>query len=235
MTLKNIGRYHEETNATAIIYKKYGHTVDDIYPTFSVCIKGDGLYRFNETAIFAAYGIHLSDYEAMMDGRLGFQYKYDISSRRYTKHPLLPKFEPIIDFEEQDLFQSPDIVKSASFVAENQSQNIVFGNNDGISAGHSEKEPLLYISYQSLKLFCLTRKQDYTPDLIRDYDSLMLDLSSLDSNSRIKIFVHYPGQVIRSFDTRTFPVSTFPDTGVTFRVPQITILKKTIRSRGDLR
>ena len=64
------------------------------------------------------------------------------------------------------------------------------------------------------------------PEMIRDYDSITLDVSSFDSDTRLKVFAHYPGQVIRSFATRTFPVNTFPDSGVTFKVSQVTLLRK---------
>ena len=57
MTLKNVGRFYADANATAITYKKYGNTVEGQYPTFSVCFEGNGFYRFNESAVFTAYGI----------------------------------------------------------------------------------------------------------------------------------------------------------------------------------
>ena len=102
MTLKNVGRFLEDTNATAVTYKKYSRTVEDKYPSFSVCFDGNGLYGFNETAIFVAYGIHLTDYEMMLDGELAFQYDYDPSRRRYSKRPLSPEFEPSIDVGVQE-------------------------------------------------------------------------------------------------------------------------------------
>ena len=63
MTAKMIGRYHEDANAIEIAYKKYSRTREDKYPSFSVCLEGDGLYRFNDTYIFSAYGIHITDFK----------------------------------------------------------------------------------------------------------------------------------------------------------------------------
>ena len=92
MTLKNIGRFLEDANNTTSTYKKYSQSVKDEYPSFSLCFEGDGLYRFNESAIFAAYGIYLSSYEEMLDGKQAFRYDYDPSSRRYSKISLPPNF-----------------------------------------------------------------------------------------------------------------------------------------------
>ena len=100
---KNIGRYHEDASGTAITYKRYENTAEDKYPSLSVCFEGDNLYLFNESAIFDAYGIHLSDYEMMIGGKQAFQYVYDPWSRRYIKIPLEKKFHPSIGFNVKDL------------------------------------------------------------------------------------------------------------------------------------
>ena len=116
MVVKNIGRFLDDANDTAISYKKYGETSEDKYPSFSICLEGDRIYGFNEGAIFAAYGIHLSDYEMMLEGKQAFRYDYIPSTRRYGKNSLPTNFEPSTSFEIHDLFQKPDIVKKASFV-----------------------------------------------------------------------------------------------------------------------
>ena len=228
MAMKNIGRFHEDKSATVITYKRYGHTVEDIYPSFSVCLEGYGIYRFNESAIFTAYGIHLSDYEMMLEGRQAFQYGYDPSIQRYRKRSLSPTFEPSIDLKTQALFQLPRIIEKTSFVATNESQSIFFGKKDEISVERLLDEPPLYASYQSSKLFCLTRKQSYTSDFIRHHDAVLLDLSSVDSNTKLEIFIHHPGQLLRSFDTpRLATVLTkVQGNAVNFRVSQTTLLRK---------
>ena len=230
MAFKFIGRFNQDINATTITYKKYGQTVDDTYPIFSLCFEGDGLFQFNESAIFFAYGIHLSDYKNMLEGRLAFQYDYDPSNRRYVKSSLPPKFEPSNGFREQDLFQIPDVFRSTSFVAFNQSQTVHFGQKDGISVKSDLKEMPLYLSYQSSKQFCLSRNQIYTLDVIRHYDYLTLGPSYLDSNTILKVFIHLPGQLLRSIDTPRFStiLSKVQDDKVTqtLSVSQTTLLRK---------
>ena len=226
MTLKNVGRFEDDTNETAIIYKKYGTTIEDKYPSFTVCFEGNNLYRFNESAIFAAYGIHLHDYEMMADGKVAYQYKYDPSTRRYVKTSVPGQFEPSIGLKEGNLFQLPDIVNNASFVAEKKSQR-TFYKTKGWASFEQEETPF-YINYQSSKLFCITRKHHYHSDIIRRYDSLSLDVSSFEFNLRVKVFIHYPGHLLRSFDTPRIEtlVTRFPGGGITLKVSQTTVLRK---------
>ena len=229
-TLKNIGRFHEDTNATAITYKKYGETSQDKYPSFTLCFEGNDLYRFNESAIFSVYGIHLSDYEFMLDGKQAFQYDYDPSNQRYGKSSLSSTFKPNIRFKVQDLFQLPDIIESISFVASNQDRSIFFGTTNDITVGRVVDEPPLHVSYQSSKQFCLTRNESYTLDFIRRYDYLAIRPSYLNSNTRLKVFIHYPGQLLRSVDTPRLEtlLSGVQDDKVsqTLSVSQTTLLRK---------
>ena len=227
MTLKNIGRFQEDSNETTIAFKTFGITAEDKYPAYSVCFEGNDLYRFNESAIFAAYGIHLHDYEMMLNGRVAYQYNYYPSTRRYGKRSVPRQFEPSIGFKEQGLFKLPDIVNAASFVAENQSHDIFYKGKDSDSF---EKEEIpFYINYQSSNLFCMTKKHHYPSDVIRRYDSLSLDVSSFNSNLKMKVFIHYPGQMLRFFDAPRLDmfVSRLPDGGVSMKVSQTTALRNT--------
>ena len=228
MTLKNIGRFQEDLNATAITYKKYGHTFDDKYPSFSVCFEGNELYSFNESAIFTSYGIYLSDYEMMLNGKEAFQYKYNPLTRRYSKNPLSTKFKPNVRFNKHDLFQLPNIVKKTSFVVENAIKSISSMEKDEISSEHAAEKLPMYISYQTLKLFCLTRRQGHSSDFTRRYDALTLDMSAFNSNTKLKIFIHYPGHMLRSFDTPRIEahVNRFLGGGVNLRISQTSLLRK---------
>ena len=228
MTLKNIGRFLDDTNNTTSTYKNYSQSVKDEYPGFSLCFEGDGLYRFNESAIFAAYGIDLGSYEEMLDGKQAFRYDYDPSSRRYSKISLTPNFEPNVGFQDHDLFQLPEIVKKVEFVSRNRSQSTYYGKRGTMSVGMVGEEPPLYVSYQSSKIFCMTRQQNKILDTIRHYDTLILKPSLLYSNTRLEVFIHYPGHLLRSFDTPRLELqfSTLQDKKFEFTVSQTTILRK---------
>ena len=230
MTLKNIGRFHDDINATQITYKKYGDTVEDKYPSFSLCFEGDGLYHFNESAIFTAYGIHLNDYEMMLKGNQAFRYDYDPLTQRYNKSSLPSSFIPNVGFDAQDLFQLPKIFKSASFAALNQSESIFFGRKGRVSFQRSLEEPPLFVSYQGPKEFCLTRNKSYNLDFTRRYDYLTLDPSYLNANTRLKVYIHYPGHLLRSYDTTRLETLLSSvqadDVPQIFSVSQTTILRK---------
>ena len=228
MTLQNIVKYQEDESETTISYKKYGNAVEGKYPTFSMCFEGNGINRFNENAIFAAYGIHLSDYEQMVRGQPAFQYEYNISSRRYSKKPLPLNYTPTFDFQTHDLFQLPEIVKNANLIAENESQSISFDGKKAISAGRVVEDPF-YISFQLLRVFCLTRKDAHRLDIIRHHDSVDLDLTFLSSIARFKILIHYPGQLFRNFDYPRLEIAASSDvynTSLDFKVSQTTLLRK---------
>ena len=228
MALQNIVKFQEDESETTISYKKYGNAVEGKYPTFSMCFEGNGIIRFNESTIFAAYGIHLSDYEQMLDGKTAYQYEYNISSRRYSKQPLPINYTPRIDFTIQDLFQLPNLVKNANLMAENESQSIWFDGKESMLAGRVIEEPF-YVSYLSSRLFCLTRKDAHTLDIIRRHDSVDLDLSILDSNAWFKILIHYPGQLFRNFDFPRHETAVSLDvykTSLDFKVSQTTLLRK---------
>ena len=225
-TLKNIGRYNEDASETTVSYKKYGNTVEDKYPSFSVCFKGNGLYIFNESAIFTAYGIHPRDYEKMIHGEGAFQYEYDPSIRRYSKTALDPKYKPNVEFEGYDLFQlypSLEIVKDAKFVVVVEHQKRTF-------LGNVYGEQPFYISYQASNLVCLTRNQSYTLDYIRNYDTVMFKFPPLPPNKVFKLttFIHYPGQLLRSFDTPRYETTLkkFLKRAVYFKLSQTTVLRK---------
>ena len=200
MVVKNIGRFLDDANETAISYKKYGETSEDKYPSFSVCFEGDDLYHFNESAIFNAYGIHLSDYEMMLNGETAFQYDYDPSSRRYSKTPLPPNYQPSVALAAGDLFQFHAIVKQTKLEAQNGSQRAFLVKNEGDSVERFAEDSPLYISYQSLNFFCMTRKESHYSNFVRHQDSVTLDVSLLQPNTKLQIFIHYPGQLIRSID-----------------------------------
>ena len=76
MTVILIGRYQKNESATSIEYKQFSKT-DGEYPTFSLCLKGDGLYRYNATAIYKSYGINPANYEKLLQGQPAFRYDYD--------------------------------------------------------------------------------------------------------------------------------------------------------------
>ena len=114
-------------------------------------------------------------------------------------------------------------------IAENDSQTISFDGEEAMSAGRVAQELPFDISFQSIRIFCLTRKDAYTLDSIRHHDSVDLGLSLLGSIARFKILIHYPGQLFRNFDYPRLEIAASSDvynTSLDFKVSQTTLLRK---------
>ena len=100
MTVIMVGRFREDRNATSVAYKKYSETWDDQYPTFSICFRGQGLYRYNESAIFKALRITPMNYKMMLEGRPAFRYDYIPSSKLYAEAPVPLRTKTGVEIEE---------------------------------------------------------------------------------------------------------------------------------------
>ena len=121
MTVILVGRYADNKSATSISYNQYGDTDKDQYPTFSICLTGDGLYRYNGSAIYEAYGINSANYERMLLGQPAYRYAYDHSRRLFNQASLSLPYDSHLKFESivQNSFEISDIIAKAYFHAEN--------------------------------------------------------------------------------------------------------------------
>ena len=63
-----ITRFREDRSATVISYRRYADTLEYKYPDFSVCLKGDDVYRYNGSSIFKAYKINPTEYKMLLKG-----------------------------------------------------------------------------------------------------------------------------------------------------------------------
>ena len=245
MTLKMIGRFREDRNATSIAYQQYDNTLDGQYPSFSVCFRGNGLYKFDASTIFKAYGLHSSDYENLLLGQPAFRYDYNHSSRLYSKFLVSEDVKSQdtlkdvvhVSFELSEIIQQVSFVntdhKARVFTNKNTNQSLWFGNNEGISIAQVLEEPLFHIGYQTQNLVCVTRDSSVDSALNRLKDSVTLDMSLLDSDTEVAILIHYPGQLTRSLDSPSFTsVSDYVrNKSSIFKISQSTLLKK--RSISD--
>ena len=99
MTVILAGRYEDNKSATSISYNQFGDTDRDQYPTFSICLTGDGLYQYNGSAIYEAYGINSANYEKMLLGQPAYRYAYDHTRRLFTKTSLSPTYGTHVKFD----------------------------------------------------------------------------------------------------------------------------------------
>ena len=125
MTVILIGRYGENRSATSISYKKYAETDEDLYPATSICLRGEGLYRYNGSAIYEAYGINSANYERMIQGKPAFRYEYDPTNKLYNRTSLPAAYTTHYTFEEilQSSHKITDIIKKAHFTTVSSSHS----------------------------------------------------------------------------------------------------------------
>ena len=209
MTVILIGRYEKDKSATSIAYRKYAERDEDRYPTFTICVNGDGLYRYNESAIYRAYGINSANYEKILQGEPAFRYEYDIQRHLYTRTSLPVGYKTYFKFKDfaQNSNDISGIIKESEFEAENPSFTVSH-KKENISGEGFLDNPLFYISFQTLKTRCLSREWRYDTGVIRVKDSFTLDMDflNLKFHTRIDLFIHHPGQLIRDLDN---PIFTF--------------------------
>ena len=106
MTLKMVKRFIDDKSTTSVAYKRHAATLEDQYPTFSICLKGNDLYKFDSSIIFKAYGIYPNEYQMLLEGKPAFRYRYNAKSKLYKKTPLPQAYQTNFTFEDmaQNLF-----------------------------------------------------------------------------------------------------------------------------------
>ena len=229
MTVILIGRYQANKSTTSIAYKQYADTDEDLYPTFSICLNGNGLYKYNGTAVSDAYGLNPRNYDKMLHGQPAFRYEYDPTSRLYRKtpHPLGQKthfaFENIV----QNSHEIYELIKKAYFEAEMTNLSVSYEKKPLLDGKVTENLPF-YIPFQTPNMRCLTREWKQNPSLTRVKDQIHLDTSFLELTADVEFFIHYPGQLIRSFDSPIFKSDSddILNENLQFKVSQSTVWRQ---------
>ena len=229
MTVILIGRYRENISATSIAYKKYAQTKDDHYPTLSICFKGDGLYRYNASAVYEAYGINSANYKMMLQGQPTFRYDYDPTRKLYyrTFFPSTSKTNSSFENMLQNSHDILDTIQDAHFEAEKMNQRI-FYKKEALAGGMFVEKPPFYVGFQSPNMRCLTREWRNQNGLIRIKDYLYLDMPVLGSTAEVELFIHYPGQLVTSLDSVSFKLDQWQETGIQEHAYQIKVSQSSV-------
>ena len=229
MTVILIGRYQKNESATAIEYRRYSDRNEDQYPTFSICLIGDGLYRYNGNTIYEAYGINPGNYEGMLQGETAFRYEYDPTSKLYDKISVPMKHQT--HFASEHIVQKSnalsDIIQYAQSDFENKNDSLYY-EKDEFFYGITLERPPFYISFQTPQKRCLTRQWRDNNNFERVRDHIRLDMSFLDLWADIHLFFHYPGQLIRNLDSPSLESDSDTMRGKAFqiKVSQSTVWKR---------
>ena len=212
-----IARFCKNQSTTSISYQRFNKRTNDIYPTFSICFKGNSFHWYHELAIFEEHGLTSYHYERMLKGKHAFKYEYDVALRLFQKARKRYREQnaTVHDYYRFHLAMS-DILLEANFIAENMQQTILHRKNlqNLISTDqtlHSIEESFS-IGFETPEIICFTRNTSYVKNLIRIEDSLKLNKSLMSSpmfqNTTIQIHIHYPGRLMQALGNPSF-ASTF--------------------------
>lgn len=245
--------FRENEDASAIAYREYNTAKRDQYPTFSLCFKG---YRGLYSAIYKAEFIYptkdkrnifssttksplrsctpqknpggkivlaqkkATDYQSMLSGRTDIKEYYPpLSSIDFDNATI--KMEELVGW-----FQT--ITANGSIIDE---------WNSGRAPGSENMFPF-YLSYQDPTQICYTRKITHHPRMklylhegTINYNLLLSQLGECGKKySRMYIYTHYPGELIKSFRKETTSVDMSKigksNNTLTLSISQVSVLRR---------
>ena len=207
MTIRLVDRFLANRDATSITYKGYSNTLQDKYPTYSLCFQGTPFHWNKDLEIFSAYELTAFDYQRMLVGQTPIRYQYDVISRLYSKIPTSMANESFVNHTNFHV-QFSEILVSAKFTYENSNHSIHFRNQ----AEKTSKDPLPFkVGYHTPEMICFTRDSNESIGSIRLNDHMFLNIPVLNhtlyEETEMEIFVHYPGQLIRSLNNPILSLS----------------------------
>ena len=229
MSASFIRRFAENENATSIVYNPFVKDQgDSMYPTFSICLQGSRLHWYYPQEIFDAYELSFEQFERMLEGKAAIKYDYDLSLKLFKKVPTFVNNGSDVPFSNFHL-KMTDILIRAKFTSLSSSLPRSFirrgrGEISGTSPFNT--------TYQTPDMICFTRDSGYVEAVFRFEDSFILDkvlmIGGMYNTTDMSIFVHHPGQLIRSLDVPIFK-SSFQkyryDKLLSFKISQSTVVR----------
>ena len=228
MSVSFVKRFSDNDDATSITYRKFSETPEDKYPTVSVCFKGAHFHWPYDLDLYNAFELTAEQLQLMLKGKPSFRYEYQPSSRLFRRIPTFVNNQSYASYDKFHLKFS-DWLLEAKFTTLDETDSR-FSNT---RSNETVIETSFNISYQIPDTICFARDSTYTSKLIRIEDSLIFDRRLMESgvyaNTEIQVFIHYPGQLIRSLAIPSF-ISSFRDYQyeklLTFKISQSTIIRR---------
>lgn len=218
MTVLLSQRYIQNSDASTTNMRTYNEGPQDIYPTFTLCFKGTNFHWFHDHNIFRTYQLNRTQYDLMLKGEHPIRYDFNRTSRTYEKVTGPSKNISGTSFDQFHLSIS-DILVGLEFAKQNYWETIIYPRKND---DESNKVPPLKLVYQTADLICFGRKEEVPSTSRRIFDMIWFDTAIMNLKlylkTELRIFVHYPGQLIASFDSPKY-ISTFYDFLVQTEIP----------------
>ena len=185
--------------------KKFNKEADDRYPTFSICFEGTRFHWFNDRVIFDYFGLNATQYERMIRGETAERYDRQSVHRFYNKTPVFSNYSKNINFNSFYIHMN-NFTRSINFASDNiKHDNLISHPNEW----NPTKEPAMYKSHQTLDKICFSRESNDALNTFRLHDMITIDSSIIRfyNETQMDIFVHYPHQLIRSFENAKYSIT----------------------------
>ena len=222
-------RYGENRDSSSITYKKWNQTPRDLYPTYSFCFEGAELIWHRAKSLFDRFGINAHHYSSHLKGENAGKHIQNNTQPRKSLSRVLRNISRL-GFEQNLFLDSSDIVHGLEHVAENINHTIHYGIGQ---QGKKMLQPPFEIGFQAPDLICFTRVSNDHHNSVRLHDWFKFHRRTLEhetfKNTEMKVFIHYPGQLMRSFDNPAFHSKLGEITWwrqYLFRISHVTVLRK---------
>ena len=200
-------QWWENRDAIFISMKTFNDEAIDKYPTFSLCFQGDKFHWFRDNNIFHSYGLNATQYELMLKGDMAMMDELNQTTSLYRKKAVVLKDGKDVTFDRFYLTITDFLHELHYFTEEND--NDIHLTNDGRS--DETFDDYIHLSYQTAEKICFTRKSvDYLKSIrLKDLITFNSSVVGHDvyKDTEIQVFIHLPGQLIRSFDTPSYKAS----------------------------
>ena len=173
MTTKQVIRFLENSDSTAIEFRQFNLAPKDNYPTFTICLTGSDLYWYKAKSIFRTFGLHPPEFAEMIRGEDVFSYEYNYTSRLYKKIPVdIGVYQNLENLGRFSLKIS-EILTGLEFKTQPEYKNISHGTD--MVADMLDKLTLEE-GFNTSDTACFTRTSDDSLGTLRTYDLSLIHI-----------------------------------------------------------
>ena len=231
LSCKDIKRYIDNEDSSSITYRNFNTAPQDKYPVVTICFDGktkawDSVYNKD---VLRKHGFSVSEYWKLLTGRTNITISEmkkipDFTDVAITLKDLTRKYQTMDrNGKFFNKFNSKAYEKSLS------------KENATISSKNKSILPF-YLSYRNPNRICYSQRVEDNKIFIKSHDIILLDVKKLlsfnppsDNYGRLHIFVHYQGQIVRSFGKEVFELPIKEDEirkHINIRLSGFTVLRQ---------
>ena len=172
-----------------------------------MCFEGPDFHWSRDENIFNSYGVNPVQFEMMLKEGTAMKDEFNKESKVFEKTPV--SFEDGVDENIDDYhLKLSDFLLRLEYATEKSATKIDLNDNfDNIF----EAQSFMNLSFHTADKICFSRNDDDMINSIRLHDMITFNSSVLKKfeETEIQVFIHYPNQLIRSFDKPKYKAS-FP-------------------------